>query len=98
MARTTFSGPVASTNGFIGNVVGNVTGNVTGVVAPTVLQAPTSTSALLGGKNNAVNTVGKVLGTTVYNTTTKGFYVAQGSTNTSTWVASSDGTTTITPA
>ena len=29
MARTTFSGPVASTNGFEGIVVGNVTGNVT---------------------------------------------------------------------
>jgi hypothetical protein len=36
MARTTFSGPVASDNGFegtfTGNVVGNVTGNVTGAV------------------------------------------------------------------
>ena len=30
MARTTFSGPVASDNGFIGDFVGNVTGNVTG--------------------------------------------------------------------
>jgi hypothetical protein len=29
MARTTFSGPVASTNGFIGAVVGNVAGTVT---------------------------------------------------------------------
>lgn len=29
MARTTFSGPVASTNGFIGDVVGSVTGPVT---------------------------------------------------------------------
>jgi hypothetical protein len=30
MASTTFSGPVTSTNGFIGNVTGNVTGNVAG--------------------------------------------------------------------
>lgn len=30
MARTSFSGPVASDNGFIGNFTGNVTGNVTG--------------------------------------------------------------------
>jgi hypothetical protein len=29
MARTTFSGPVASTNGFIGNITGTVTGPVT---------------------------------------------------------------------
>lgn len=98
MGSTTFSGPVTSQNGFIGDVTGNVTGNVAGVVAPTVLQAPTTTSTLLGGKNNAVNTTGKVVGTTVYNTTTKTFYVAQGTTNTSTWIDSSDGTTTITPA
>lgn len=30
MARTSFSGPVASDNGFIGDFTGNVTGNVTG--------------------------------------------------------------------
>ena len=29
MARTTFSGPVASTNGFIGSVTGSVAGAVT---------------------------------------------------------------------
>jgi hypothetical protein len=43
MARTTFSGPVASDNGFIGavtgNVTGNVTGGVTGAVAATTLTA-----------------------------------------------------------
>lgn len=32
MASTTFSGPVTSTNGFIGNVTGAVTGGVTGNV------------------------------------------------------------------
>lgn len=30
MASTTFSGPVTSTNGFIGNTTGNITGNATG--------------------------------------------------------------------
>lgn len=30
MASTTFSGPVTSTNGFIGDVTGNVTGNIAG--------------------------------------------------------------------
>ena len=30
MASTTFSGPVTSTNGFIGAITGNVTGNVAG--------------------------------------------------------------------
>jgi hypothetical protein len=29
MARTTFSGPVKSNNGFEGNITGNITGNVT---------------------------------------------------------------------
>jgi len=32
MASTTFSGPVTSTNGFIGAVTGDVTGNITGDV------------------------------------------------------------------
>jgi cytoskeletal protein CcmA (bactofilin family) len=94
MARTTFSGPVKSDNGF----EGNITGNVSGVVTPTILQAPTSTSVALGAKANAVNTTGKIVGTTVYNTTTKTFYVAQGTADTSTWIDSADGTTTITPA
>jgi hypothetical protein len=39
MARTTFSGPVASTNGFIGNITGNVTGNITGNVTATTVSA-----------------------------------------------------------
>jgi hypothetical protein len=36
MASTTFSGPVTSTNGFIGALTGNVTGNITGSVTGTV--------------------------------------------------------------
>ncbi len=33
MANTYFSGPVNSTNGFVGNITGNVTGTVTGGIA-----------------------------------------------------------------
>ena len=40
MANTTFSGPVTSTNGFVGDVTGNVTGDVTGDVVGLV-QVPT---------------------------------------------------------
>lgn len=36
MANTHFSGPVNSTNGFVGNVTGNVTGSVTGAVTGTI--------------------------------------------------------------
>jgi hypothetical protein len=98
MARTTFTGPVKSLNGFEGDITGNVTGNVAGVVSPSSLVLPASTSTLLGDKANAINTAGKVANKAVYNTTTKTIYVAQGSTATSTWIDSADGTTTITPA
>ena len=40
MASTTFSGPVTSTNAFIGDVTGDVTGDVVGLV-----QVPTYTVA-----------------------------------------------------
>ena len=93
MAQTTFSGPVKSDNGFIGAVTGPVVGNVAGTLTST-----TTTSTALGAIGNAVNTSGKALGTTLYNTTTKTFYVAQGATAGSTWVDAADGTTTITPA
>ena len=39
MATTSFSGPVQSTNGFIGAVTGDVTGDVTGAVAATTITA-----------------------------------------------------------
>ena len=56
MASTTFSGPVTSTNGFVGAVTGNVTGNVVGSVdlgasgtlttaTPTAATTPASFSA-----------------------------------------------------
>jgi hypothetical protein len=44
MANTTFSGPVTSTNGFLGNVTGNVTGDVT--LADFVKLTAVATSAL----------------------------------------------------
>jgi hypothetical protein len=53
MASTTFSGPVTSQNGFIGNLVGNVTGNlvgsVTGAVAFTELTAASTLTAAQSG-------------------------------------------------
>lgn len=88
MAQTRFTGPVVSDNGFVGAVTGNITGTLT---------STTTTSAALLAIGNAVNTSGKALGTTLYNTTTKTFYVAQGATAGSTWIDASDGTTTITP-
>lgn len=51
MASTTFSGPVTSTNGFVGDITGDVVGDVTGDVVGlvqvptyTVLTAPAATS------------------------------------------------------
>jgi hypothetical protein len=49
MARTSFSGPVASANGFEGNVTGNVTGSLTGMpVLPAYLVAALPT-VVVGG-------------------------------------------------
>jgi len=36
MANTTFSGPVTSTNGFVGDTTGDITGDVTGDVTGNV--------------------------------------------------------------
>lgn len=66
MARTTFSGPVKSDNGFEGSVTGNVTGDVAGAVAATTLSAsgdvilsalPTSDPAVAGQLWNDTGTV-----------------------------------------
>lgn len=51
MASTTFSGPVTSTNGFIGAVTGNITGNITGNVTGDIF----ATNQALSGAG-AVNT------------------------------------------
>jgi hypothetical protein len=50
MASTTFSGPVTSTNGFIGDMTGNVTGNVTGTLIGNQT-IPTATVAATGSSN-----------------------------------------------
>ena len=46
MASTTFSGPVTSTNGFMGALTGNVTGNVTGNIAGTGTITHATTAAI----------------------------------------------------
>lgn len=107
MARTSFSGPVASANGFIGSFTGNITGNVTGNVTGTVtgnvdatagyIQLRTVTDVQLAAAANAVNTTGKAAGTIVFETTNGYIYVATGATATSTWVLA-DGTGAVTPS
>ena len=58
MANTNFSGPVTSTNGFIGDVTGDVTGNVTGAVAATTVTASSTLGvtgdATLSGTANVI--------------------------------------------
>ena len=44
MANTTFSGPVISTNGFVGDFTGNITGNVTGDLTGRVIGTVTTRS------------------------------------------------------
>ena len=62
MAQTSFSGPVASTNGFIGATTGNVTGNVTGDVTGNVSGTITLTSYTVTSANAlAAKTAGKVI-------------------------------------
>lgn len=53
MATTHFTGPVASTNGFIGDFTGNVTGNVAGTI--------TLTSYTVTAANALTKTAGKVI-------------------------------------
>ena len=103
MASTTFSGPVTSTNGFIGDVTGNVTGNATGTLTGNVvatagyIQLRTATTTQIADATSTVNTVGKAAGTIVFNTTLGTLKIATGSTATSTWV-NADGTTAVTPS
>ena len=103
MARTTFSGPVKSNNGFEGAITGNLTGNVTGTITGNVdstagyIQLRTATTAQIAAATDPVNTVGKAAGTIVFNTTLGTLKIATGATATSTWV-NADGTTAVTPA
>ena len=107
MASTTFSGPVTSTNGFIGTVTGNITGNITGNVTGTVtgnvdatagyVQLRTATSAQIADIADAVNTAGKAAGTIVFDTTLSTLKIAVGATAVSDWV-DADGTNPVTPS
>jgi hypothetical protein len=103
MARTSFSGPVASANGFIGPIVGDVTGNATGTLTGNVvatagyIQLRTATTAQIADIANAVNTTGKAAGTIVFNTTLGTLKIATGANANSTWV-NADGTTAVTPS
>ena len=99
MASTTFSGPVTSTNGFIGAVTGDSTGTLTGNVDATAgyIQLRTATSVQIAAVANAVNTTGKAAGTIVFDTTLSTLKIATGALATSTWV-NADGTTAVTPA
>jgi hypothetical protein len=51
MASTTFSGPVTSTNGFVGTLTGNVTGSVTGATVTVTgnVTADSATAPVAGG-------------------------------------------------
>jgi len=101
MASTTFSGPVTSTNGFVGAVTGNVTGDVTGDItggaAVTYLQLPTITATGLADVANAVNTANKAAGSIVFETTNSKLKIATGALAASTWV-DADGTNAVTPS
>lgn len=103
MASTTFSGPVTSTNGFVGAVTGNITGNMTGTVTGNVdatdgyIQLRTATTTQIADATDPVNTSGKAAGTIVFNTTLGTLKIATGASATSTWV-NADGTTAVTPS
>ena len=99
MAKTSFSGPVASANGFEGPIVGDVVGTVVGNVDATAgyIQLRTATSVQIAAVANAVNTAGKAAGTIVFDTTLGTLKIATGALADSTWV-DADGTTAITPA
>lgn len=57
MARTTFSGPVKSDNGFEGDITGNITGNLTGAVLATAPVNATSATLTVTQAAHAGRTV-----------------------------------------
>jgi len=94
MASTTFSGPVTSTNGFVGAVTGDVAGNVDAAS----LQIPVYAATALADIADVVNTADtKVAGTVVFDSTNSKIKVATGADADSTWV-DADGTNAVTPA
>ncbi len=90
MASTTFSGPVTSTNGFVGDV--------TGGVAASYLQVPALAATAIADIADAVNTANKVAGTVVLDTTNSRLMIALGADANSNWVAGDDSSTTVTPS
>ena len=99
MAKTSFSGPVASANGFEGAITGDLVGTVVGNVDATAgyIQLRTATTTQIAAVADPVNTVGKAAGTIVFNTTLGTLKIATGALATSTWV-DADGTTAVTPS
>jgi hypothetical protein len=62
MASTTFSGPVTSTNGFIGTTTGNVVGDVTGVVTGSLVGFATLPTYTVTSANALTpKTAGKII-------------------------------------
>jgi hypothetical protein len=86
MARTTFSGPVKSDNGFEGGIDASA-----GYV---ILYA--TTAASIADIADPVNTSDKQAGTIVFDTTNSKLKVATGSAAADTWV-DADGTNAVTP-
>jgi len=99
MASTTFSGPVTSTNGFVGAVTGDVTGTLTGNVDATAgyIQLRTAAATAIADIADAINTSGKAAGTIAFDTTNSKIKVATGANANSTWV-DADGTNAVTPS
>jgi len=85
MGTTTFSGPVVSNNGFVGDVTGDVTGNVTGnlngTVGATTPAAGTFTSVTSTGNVTADSATAIVAGgaSSFLATSTAGFGIYFGS-------------------
>ena len=90
MANTTFSGPVISDYGFVGNVTGDVTGNVT---ATTV-----SATGNVTADSGTAPTAGGMLSFAMSSTANLGIYVGSGAPSISAAQGSlylrTDGTTT----
>jgi len=99
MASITFSGPVTSTNGFVGDTTGDVTGNVTGGVTATAayVQINAVAATAIADVDDAINTANKVAGTIVLDTTNSRIMVALGGDADSDW-AVADGSATVTPS
>ena len=99
MANTNFTGPVISTNGFIGAVTGNTTGNVTGGIDARTgyVILYSTTAAAIADITDAVNTSDKEVGTIVFDTTNSKLKIATGDAADDTWV-DADGTNAVTPS